>query len=102
MHPAFSPDGRWLAYGTDDSGAMEVFVQAFPPPGPRVQVSAGGGNAPIWARDGRTLSYVKPGAEAMLMEVTLETAPTLRRVPCARLPAFRQRERPRAIPRCRG
>ena len=46
VHPAFSPDGRWLAYGSDDSGAMEVFVQAFPPPGPRVQVSAGGGNAP--------------------------------------------------------
>ena len=55
--PALSPDGRWLAYVSSDSGQNQVFVQAFPDPGPRVQVSTSGGEWPRWTADGRALVY---------------------------------------------
>ena len=56
--PAFSPDGRWLAYQSNESGTNEVYVRPFPPPGGgRWLVSAGGGGAPVWSRDGRELLY---------------------------------------------
>jgi dipeptidyl aminopeptidase/acylaminoacyl peptidase len=53
----FSPDGRWLAYASDESGRSEVYVQPYPGPGPRQQVSTDGGTAPAWSRDGRELFY---------------------------------------------
>jgi len=53
----FSPDGRWLAYYLFVSGTDQTFVRPFPGPGPRVQVSAGNGREPVWARDGRSLYY---------------------------------------------
>ena len=46
--PALSPDGKWLAYASEESGSFEVYVRAFPGPGPRYQASAGGGTAPRW------------------------------------------------------
>jgi serine/threonine-protein kinase len=52
-----SPDGRWIAFTTDESGRQEVVVQAFPGPGGRVQVSARGGSEPVWAPDGKRLFY---------------------------------------------
>ena len=56
--PAFSPDGRWLAYGSNESGAsMEVYVRPFPGAGPTVQVSRSGGIAPVWSRDGTELFF---------------------------------------------
>ncbi len=55
--PVLSPDGRWLAYLSDESGQREVYVQAFPGPGGKWQVSVGGGGEPIWARNGRELFY---------------------------------------------
>ena len=55
--PRLSPDGRWVAFSTDESGRAEVVVQPFPGPGGRVQVSAGGGTEPVWSRDGRRLFY---------------------------------------------
>ena len=55
--PRLSPDGRWVAFITDESGRNEVVVQPFPGPGGRVQVSAGGGTEPVWSRDGRRLFY---------------------------------------------
>jgi serine/threonine-protein kinase len=55
--PAFSPDGRWVAYTSDESRRNEVYVEPYPGPGPRVQVSADGGFGPVWARDGRTIYY---------------------------------------------
>jgi Tol biopolymer transport system component len=59
----FSPDGRWLAY---QSGfrTTDVFVRAFPGPGPTIQVSNGGGWAPVWAPNGRELFYWTPGGIA--------------------------------------
>jgi len=55
--PRLSPDGRWVAFTTDESGRQEVVVQPFPGPGGRVQVSAGGGSEPVWSRDGKKLFY---------------------------------------------
>ncbi len=55
--PRLSPDGRWIAFTTDESGRNEVVVQPFPGPGGRSQVSVTGGTEPIWARDGRRLFY---------------------------------------------
>ena len=53
-----SPDGKWLAYTSDETGRFEVYVQTFPDPGPRVQVSQQGGAATWWTRDGRQLVFV--------------------------------------------
>jgi hypothetical protein len=55
--PRLSPDGRWIAFTTNESGRDEVVVQPFPGPGGRVQVSTGGGTEPVWSRDGRRLFY---------------------------------------------
>lgn len=59
--PSFSPDGRWLAYASDESGNYEVYVRAFPPPssgqGGKWQVSNSGGIHPRWSRSGHDLMY---------------------------------------------
>jgi Tol biopolymer transport system component len=55
--PAFSQDARWLAYSSDDTGANEIYVRAFPGPGGKYQVSNGGGVDPIWSKDGKQLLY---------------------------------------------
>jgi serine/threonine-protein kinase len=59
--PAISPDGRWMAYRTGERG-RDVFVEAFPGPGARTQVSVGGGDNPSWSADGRTLYYLSDRA----------------------------------------
>ncbi len=55
--PSFSPDGLWLAYVSDASGIDEVYVQPFPGPGERLQISSAGGVEPVWSRDGAELFY---------------------------------------------
>ncbi|HEU4990079.1 MAG TPA: protein kinase [Gemmatimonadaceae bacterium] len=64
IFPALSPDGRWIAYASDESGQFEVYVRPFPNVNAqRVQVSQSGGTEPRWSRDGRTLYYrTKAGA----------------------------------------
>lgn len=59
-NPAFSPDGRWLAYSSDESGKEELYVRPFPGPGGKSQVSTGGGAYPLWSRDGRKLYFLTP------------------------------------------
>jgi len=54
---AVSPDGRWLAYTSDESGLDEVYVRAFPTPGAAVRISQRGGQEPRWSRSGRELFY---------------------------------------------
>jgi serine/threonine-protein kinase len=55
--PAFSPDGRWLAYSSDESGTLEIYVRPFPGPGRKWRISTAGGRMPIWSRAGRELAY---------------------------------------------
>jgi serine/threonine-protein kinase len=69
----FSPDGKWVAYCTDEPGQNEVFVQLWPGPGPRIQVSSKGGSDPIWSRDGRELFY-RHGDQMMVVAVTTQPA----------------------------
>jgi serine/threonine protein kinase/Tol biopolymer transport system component len=54
---AISPDGRWIAYGSDESGRDEVYIQSYPGGEKRITVSTGGGEAPRWSRDGKELFY---------------------------------------------
>jgi Tol biopolymer transport system component len=66
--PAFSPDGHWLAYVSDESGRYEVYVQPFPGPGEKYPISTNGGIQPVWARSGREL-FFRNGDEMMVAEV---------------------------------
>jgi hypothetical protein len=71
---AVSPDGRWLAYQTDESGRDEIYVRPFPDVDAGLwQVSTGGGRQPVWARTGRELFYLTIGGGA-LMRVPIENA----------------------------
>ena len=54
----FSPDGKWIAYASTESGRWEIYVQPFPGPGPKSLVSTGGGVMPRWRRDGKELFYI--------------------------------------------
>jgi Tol biopolymer transport system component len=75
MEPAVSPDGKWLAYSSNQSGVPEVYVRPFPATGGgQWQVSNGGGSAPDWSSDGRELFYEGSGLQFMAAEVA--TKPT--------------------------
>ena len=75
-HGQFSPDGRWLAYHSDDSGRTEVYVQEFLPGSPpslaseREQLSTAGGNKPRWSPTGDELYYLSPDNQLMAVSVT--------------------------------
>jgi hypothetical protein len=71
-----SPDDKWLAYGSDSSGRFEVYVQPFPGPGPREQISYGGGDSPLWSRNGRELFFLTPGDQPGAVRVnTVDVTP---------------------------
>ena len=69
-----SPNGRWLAYATDDSGGWNVFVTTFPGAVGKWQVSVGGGTEPRWRGDGKEIFYLDP--KGMLMAVPVGSGPT--------------------------
>jgi serine/threonine protein kinase/Tol biopolymer transport system component len=69
----FSPDGRWLAYQSDESGRNEIYVSPFPDPGRKWQISTEGGTEPLWAPNGRELFY-RNGSK--MMSAAVETKPT--------------------------
>ena len=62
---AFSPDGHWVAYGSDESGRREIYVRPFPGPGGQWQVSTAGGKEPRWRPDGKELYYIAPDSRLM-------------------------------------
>ncbi len=68
----FSPDGRWLAYVSDESGRNEIYVRPFPGPGGKLQISTEGGTEPMWPRNGRELFY-RNGDK--MMAAAVETRP---------------------------
>jgi Tol biopolymer transport system component len=69
-HPAVSRDGRWLAYSSNESGVLEVYVRPFPgTSGGRWQVSNGGGAQPRWSADGRELFYLDAGGRVVAAQV---------------------------------
>jgi Tol biopolymer transport system component len=78
----FSPDGRRVAYVSDESGRKEVFVASFPDPSQRIRISSGGGIQPRWSRDGRELYFVSKGETMMAAPFDLSsgvpTAPPAR------------------------
>jgi eukaryotic-like serine/threonine-protein kinase len=70
-----SPDGRWIAYQSNESGRPEVYVRPFPKvDGGRVQISTGGGSKPAWSRNGRELYFLAPNTAMMVVPV--QTSPT--------------------------
>ena len=70
----FSPDSRYIAYTSDETGKNEVYVQPFPQPsGGKWPVSKGGGNQPLWRRDGKELFYVSADSKIMAVDVTTTT-----------------------------
>ena len=66
--PRFSPDGKWLAYVSNESGRDEVYVQPFPGPGRKWLISTDGGINPVWSRDGRELFY-QEGEQMMAVAI---------------------------------
>ena len=70
--PAFSPDGKWIAYVSDESGRFEIYVRPFPGPGEKWPISLDGGNEVVWPRNGRQLFYRAGDA---MMAVDVETRP---------------------------
>jgi hypothetical protein len=58
MFPRFSPDGKWIAYSSDESGTLEIYVQPFPATGVKKRISTEGGRQPRWRKDGKELFYV--------------------------------------------
>ena len=71
--PAFSPDGRWLAYTSDESGQDEIYLQPYPATGEKEQVSVDGGVQPQWSPDGRTLYYRR---DSRILAVTIGAGAT--------------------------
>jgi Tol biopolymer transport system component len=73
VSPRFSPDGRFVAYRSDDSGGPEIHVTPCPGPGPRHQISTQGGRQPRWSRDGREIFFV---SHDQLWAASVRTAPS--------------------------
>ena len=70
MSGSFSPDRKWFAYSSDESGRSEVYVVPYPGPGGKLQVSAGGGQVPNWLNGGRELAYVNGDRKLMVAQLS--------------------------------
>jgi serine/threonine-protein kinase len=70
LFPALSPDDRWLAYGSDESGTMEIYVRPFPQTSSaKWQVSTAGGSRPVWSKSGRQLYYISAKNELVAADI---------------------------------
>jgi dipeptidyl aminopeptidase/acylaminoacyl peptidase len=80
-----SPDGRWLAYSSDESGAPEIYVRSFPEPGEKRRVSTSGGTCAQWSKDGRELIIYTFGqfffGSGAVYALDVETTPTFKTGP---------------------
>jgi Tol biopolymer transport system component len=74
--PQFSPDGRWLAYVSNESGRYEIYVQPYPGPGGKWQISTEGGTEPVWNPNGRELFY-RSGDKMMAVDVATQPSFTV-------------------------
>ena len=70
-YPAFSPDGRWVAYTSNEAGTYQVYVRAFPDKGGRWQVSSAGGSYPLWSPNGHELFFRTGDNQVMVANYTL-------------------------------
>jgi len=70
----FSPDGKWVAYQSDESGRHEIYVQAFPGPGHKFPISTGGGTQVRWRRDGKELFYIALDERLMAVPIRFAAA----------------------------
>jgi dipeptidyl aminopeptidase/acylaminoacyl peptidase len=71
--PTFSPDGRWISYSSNESGQTEIYVQEFPGPGPKIQISTDGGTDATWNRTGGEM-YYRNGDRMMVVAVGTKPA----------------------------
>ncbi len=78
-NPALSPDGKWVAYQTNETGRWEVYIAPFPATGAKWQVSAGGGGNPRWRKDGKALLYttLTPSTSIVLVPITFTDRPQI-------------------------
>jgi len=67
----FSPDGRWMAYASNESGLLQVYVQPVPASSGKFQISSAGGTQPRWRRDGKELFYISAEDKLMAVEVKI-------------------------------
>ena len=72
----FSPDGRWMAYASNETGKMEIYVSPFPNGNGKWQVSSGGGQEPRWRQDGKELFYLS--ADGKMTAVAVTTGPSVK------------------------
>jgi hypothetical protein len=86
IQPRISPDGRRIAYASDESGTFEVYVQSFPMPGEKLAISLSGGAQPQWRRDGRELFYMAANGTLMSVEVTPAPWAVMKPKPLFRVP----------------
>ena len=83
----FSPDGKWIAYQSNESGRVEIYVQPFPGPGGKTQISTAGGSQARWRHDGKELFYI--GLDDRLMAVPIQVTPNSQSVePGVPIPLF--------------
>jgi Tol biopolymer transport system component len=69
LHGRFSPDGRWVAYESNESGRSEIYVQSFPDLARPTQISTGGGTSPAWRGDGHELFFRSPDDQLMAVPI---------------------------------
>ena len=87
-HPEFSPDGRFMAYVSNESGGREVYVQPYPGPGEKVRISTestNGGTEPVWAPNGKELLYRGFGSDGGVFSATISSLSPFRVEPPRRL-----------------
>jgi serine/threonine-protein kinase len=86
-HANFSPDGRWLAYRSNESGRYEVYVQPFPPTGAKYQITTTGAQSPLWSPDGKQIFYVETKEETgQLVSIDVRTEPSFASANPTKLP----------------